>query len=496
MHYIHINKYDDCLIEFYYDDNGKKGIRKYYDNLPLSLGIESKEPTGFKDLYDKHIKPIYFKTLKSYYEYIEENENFTDIYGNIQPEYQFINHYYGGDDFKFNLKNIKTLIVDIEVSSDKGFPDPHDTPEPIISIAVKDKQSNMFYASSLKPYDKTKVDLNGIVPEQIKFHYAKSERDLLEWFIALIETLEPDILIGWYSENFDFPYIINRSYKVFGGKDAIKHISPVRQVYIKKALDRFKRDKYYNWVGGIYMLDYLRLYEKFTFKPREMYSLDYIAQVEVEEEKVNFEGYDNLNELWCKNPQKFIDYNIYDTELVSRIDDKLKLINLLAETAFEARCNLHDAMGTTRIWDVIYYNTLKKKNIMIPPLKEATCDLRYPGAYVKDCRKDMYKWLMSLDLNSLYPHLQMQFNISPECLTDIREDLNLDEIDDRLLHKQIDVNPEFILAGNGCYFRKDVKGFMAEVLKEKYDKRKAIKLQMLEKKKELEKIKKALRRSK
>ena len=72
------------------------------------------------------------------------------------------------------------------------------------------------------------------------------------------------------------------------------------------------------------------------------------------------------------------------------------------------------------MWDNIIYNYLKKRNIVIPPKNKSTKSEKYARAYVKEPKPGRYDWVVSFDLNSLYPHLIMQYNISPETLREAR----------------------------------------------------------------------------
>ena len=103
-------------------------------------------------------------------------------------------------------------------------------------------------------------------------------------------------------------------------------------------------------------------------------------------------------------------------ELVDRLEDKLKLIDLCCTRAYDVKVNFSDIIYQVRTWDHIIYNYLKKQNIVIPQKERNQKDEKYLGAYVKEPKPGVYDWVVSFDLNSLYPHLIMQYNISPETL--------------------------------------------------------------------------------
>ena len=454
------------VVDIYYDKTGVKRIKKV-EYQPI-VGLLSKDTnTKWKDYYGNSISEVKFDNIRKFRDFCQENEETLDIYGNISPAYQYISETYKEIDVHLNI--IKSCFIDIEVHSEDGFPHPHFAAWPITSISIKDNKTNKFYVASTKPYDKFKTEL-GLNPKNINFKNCRSEEEILHWLIKLLKMLKPDIMCGWNSDGFDFPYIINRFDYLFD-EDEKKELSPIGDV----STSTVDGKDFYNKIGGIILLDYLKLYKKYVLKPRPSYSLDYISEVEINEKKIDYSEYDNLTNLWNKNPQKYIDYNIYDVELIDLLDKKLGLINLAATIAYKSKCNIHDVTGTIRQWDTIVYNYLKNKNIMIPPLKVKDFT-PFAGAYVKEPVTKMYKWIVSYDLNSLYPHIQQQWNISPECLVPgIHEEVSLTEISDDILNQKIKPKEGYILAGNGQYFRKDITGFFPKLLREFYDMRDDIK---------------------
>ena len=115
--------------------------------------------------------------------------------------------------------------------------------------------------------------------------------------------------------------------------------------------------------------DYLDLYRRFTYTNQESYRLDYIAQVELGEQKLDHSEFENFKDFYTKNWQKFVDYNIHDVELVDKFEDKMKLIELAITMAYDSKVNYNDIHYQVRMWDNIIFNHLKKDNIVIPPKK-------------------------------------------------------------------------------------------------------------------------------
>ena len=239
-------------------------------------------------------------------------------------------------------------------------------------------------------------------------------------------------------------------------------------------------------IGGVTQLDYLDLYKKFTYKAQESYRLDYIASVELGQKKLDHSEFDTFKDFYTKGWQKFVEYNIIDVELVDRMEDKMKLIELAIVMAYDAKANYADVFSQVRMWDTIIYNYLKKRNIVIPPKERSDKDAKYAGAYVKEPIPGKYDWVVSFDLNSLYPHLIMQYNISPET---IRETRHPSASVEGLLNQEIKIDGDYAVCANGAQYRKDVRGFLPELMEKIYKDRTIYKKKMLEAKQQYEKKK-------
>jgi DNA polymerase elongation subunit (family B) len=233
-------------------------------------------------------------------------------------------------------------------------------------------------------------------------------------------------------------------------------------------------------IKGLQILDYLSLYKKFIPSGRESYTLSFISQYELGDDKIGYlEEHDNITEFYIDDHQTFIEYNMYDVELIDLLDKKLGLLDLIFTIAYMAKINFEDVMSPIRTWDSIIYEHLKKKDILIPPAKHYKREA-YPGAYVHEPKADIYDWVVSYDLNSLYPSLIMQYNISNETMINKREDVNQKEIDERFITKEINVNPEYILSGSGQYFSKETGGMFPVLMNNLYNDRVKIKNEMKE----------------
>ncbi|MHA2404010.1 MAG: DNA polymerase domain-containing protein, partial [Candidatus Kariarchaeaceae archaeon] len=324
------------------------------------------------------------------------------------------------------------------------------------------------------------------IQDNVIYKGFRSEYELLDDFINwwMIEENTPEVVTGWNSELYDMPYLVRRIERILGEK-LMKRLSPWGLVTEREIFIAGRKNIAYD-VGGITQLDYLNLYKKFTYKAQESYRLDYIASVELGQKKLDHSEFDTFKDFYTNGWQKFVEYNIIDVELVDRMEDKMKLIELAVTMAYDAKANYADVSSQVRMWDTIIYNYLKKRNIVIPPKERSDKDSKYAGAYVKEPIPGVYDWVVSFDLNSLYPHLIMQYNISPETLCEERHPSATVE---RILNEDItfEMYKDNAVCANGAMYRKDVRGFLPELMEKIYKDRTVFKKKMLAAKQEYEK---------
>jgi DNA polymerase elongation subunit (family B) len=249
--------------------------------------------------------------------------------------------------------------------------------------------------------------------------------------------------------------------------------------------------------SGVCALDYIELYKWYApgGKSQESYRLDNIAQVELGEGKIAYDEYDSLHALYRQNYQKFIEYNIKDVDLILKLDDKLKLLELAITLAYDTKTNYDDVFAQTRMWDSLTYSYLLNKKIVVPPRVVKDKTSAFEGAYVKEPQVGLHNWVASFDLNSLYPHLMMQYNISPETLiepsnyTDEMRNIIMDGVSvDKMLSKQVDTSKlsDVTLTPNGQFFCTDKQGFLPKMMEEMYIDRSKFKKLMLKAKQDYE----------
>ena len=294
----------------------------------------------------------------------------------------------------------------------------------------------------------------------------------------------PDVITGWNVEFFDMPYIANRITRILGDK-YLRMLSPWRLVSTRK-IEINNKEQTACDILGMSILDYIQLYKKFTYTNQESYALNHICFVELGATKLDHSEYDTFKEFYTKDWQKFIEYNIHDVRLVDQLDDKMKLLDLAFTMAYDAKVNFEDVFSQVRMWDNYIYIELLKNKVAIPPKSESEKDKKYAGAYVKEPIPGIYDWVISFDLNSLYPHLIMQYNLSPETLLPQRHpSVNVD----KLLNQELNLSDleNKTLCANGTYYDTTKQGFLPKMMKKMYDERVIYKKKMLEAKKQYEK---------
>lgn len=358
-----------------------------------------------------------------------------------------------------------------------GFPDPALAQEVIQLITVKDRRHNKIITWGLYPFTH---DL-----PHLEYRHLSTEQSLLKDFIVWWQQNYPDAVTGWNSSLFDITYIYNRLCKVVGDTLANK-LSPWGQVR-QSEVDLGGRTAIKTHIAGIASLDYLDLYKKFTYSAQESYKLDYIAFVELGERKLENPG-STFKEFYTQHWQTFVSYNIKDVELVDKLDDKMKLMDLAFTIAYAAKVNYEDVFSPVKTWDVIIYNYLNERKTVIPRRRGEKKTGHFEGAFVKDPLIGKHHWCVSFDLNSLYPMLMIQYNMSPETLLDQRYNVSVDQ----LLNRDFDTSvlPDNVtMAASGQCFSKDKKGLMPTLAQHYYDQRVVSKKQMLGVKQRLEAIK-------
>ena len=454
--------------------------RQFSDRVKFNptLFLPTEKPSEWKTLDGKRVRPVKQGTIKDARQFVDTHKEMEDfpVYGQTRYNNQYILEEYPWDEMKFDMNQIRIFTLDIETGAENGFPDIETADQEILLISLKDSHTGRITVFGSRPYEATDPDV-----DYLEF---KTEVGLLKAFLHFWISNFPDVITGWNVQLFDIPYIIKRIERVIGEKES-KMISPWKSILYREIYIKGRKQIAYD-ISGISCLDYLELYKKFTYTNQESYRLDHICSVELGAKKLDHSEYDTFKEFYTKNWKKFVDYNIIDVRLVDQLDDKMKLIELAITMAYDAKVNFEDVYSQVRMWDNIIYVYLSKRNLVIPPKHESRKDNKYAGAYVKEPIPGIYDWVVSFDLNSLYPHLIMQYNLSPETLKEHRHPT---ATVDRLLNKEIEL---FDLCGqtlcaNGTFYDTNKRGFLPELMDKIYQERTIYKKRMLKAKQEYEK---------
>ena len=430
-------------------------------------------PKGkWKSLTGESMTPVKQDGAKRAREFLEKYkdvDNF-EVHGYERFVYQWISEKYPGQ-LKFNMDQMKIYTIDIEVACENGFPDVEASQEEMLCISIKDLATGKFITWGTR---EAKVES--------EYRLFWTEQEMLEDFVKWWVSNTPDIITGWNCNLYDIPYICRRLERVLGDKWQ-KSLSPWNKVNMREVYIQGRRNLAYD-ILGVSILDYLDLYRKFTYTNQESYRLEHIATVELGEGKLDHSEFENFKDFYTQHWQKFVEYNLKDVDLVHRLEKKMKLLELAVTMAYDAKVNFEDVYSQVRTWDTLIYNYLKERKICVPPRQESKKDDKYAGAYVKEPVPGLYDWVVSFDLNSLYPHLIMEYNISPETLVPTRyPSISVDKI----LNDEINIDSEYCVAANGAQYRKDIHGFLPQMMQKIYDERKIYKKKMLIAKSQYEK---------
>ena len=451
-----------------------------------TLFLPSKKETAYKSLEEDFLEPMKFESVREARDFIKRYDEVTNfkIFGNSSYQYAFIaDEQKGMVDWK--MEDLSIAILDIEVGSENGFPDPYLANEPITAIAIKyiNGAMTVFACGDYK------------VQGDEVYIKCDDEYNLCKKFLRFWEENCPDAISGWNIKFFDIPYIVNRFNKILG-EDETKKLSPWGYINSRKTVMNNRELTAYDFVG-VSTLDYIELYRWYApgGKSQESYSLNNICNVELGESKISYEEFDNLHQLYKLNHQKFIEYNIKDVELVLKLEQKLKLIELGLTLAYDTKTNYEDIFAQTRMWDSLIYNYLFERKIIVPPKSNNSKTAAFEGAYVKEVQVGKHDWVASFDLNSLYPHLMMQYNISPETLIEVsdydkemRDVISKGVSVDKMIEQNVDTSKltGVTITPNGQFFRTDKQGFLPKMLEEMYVDRSKFKKLMLKAKQEYE----------
>lgn len=464
--------------------NGKRFQEKIYYEPYMFVG----DPDGEYRSLLKNIplKKKMFKSIGAARGYIKDRKDVPgfELHGNDNFLYQFLNDEFPGE-VEFDADLINVVSIDIETESKGGWPNIETADREITAISLSKKGKRLVLGcKAYTPKDPS-----------VTYILCNDEHELLSNFVAVWTSEEwlPDVVTGWNIELFDIPYLVRRIRRVLSESDA-KDLSPWRRI-AENDIEFARGNKQTFELVGIVMIDYLPLYKKFALKKAESYALDFIAKIELKQKKLDYRehGYTSLDDLYERNFEMYIDYNIHDAVLVDMLEEKLGFINQVLTLAYDAKTNYLDVFGTVRPWDVMITNFLLNERKVAVPLLNISHELseQIIGGYVKDPDPKKYKWVVSFDLTSLYPHLIMMFNISPETLVG-RVEENWQIIPNQIRGLADDifqriVNDNVCITGNGCLYTREFQGFLPHLMEKMFNDRKRYKDIMLQAKRDKEK---------
>ena len=463
---------DDILIRGY--EHGSPVQYREKSRPTLFLVPQAQQKTSkYRTLDGRYAFPKQFDGAREAREFIKQYEGASglEVHGYERFVYQHIAQKWKGE-IDYDMSQMKIWTIDIEVACENGFPDVQASAEEMLCITMKNFNTKETITWGTREF---------VPPQGIEYRVFWTEQEMLQDFHSWWGQNTPDIITGWNNNLYDIPYICRRIERVLGEKWK-KSLSPWNRVKDREIRIQGRTNIAYD-ITGVAILDYLDLYKKFTYTNQESYRLDHIAMVELGDKKLDHSEFENFKDFYTSDWQRFVEYNIHDVNLVDSLEDKMKLIELAVTMAYDAKVNLADVYSQVRMWDTMIFSDLKGRNIVVPPRITTKKDDKYAGAYVKEPIPGSYDWVVSFDLNSLYPHLIMQYNISPETLLDERHPT---VTVDRILDEEVTFEGDGCVCANGAQYRKDIHGFLPQMMQRIYDERTIYKKRMLAAKQNLE----------
>lgn len=408
--------------------DGKLKIRQF--PAPYYFYVEDVDGTHTSMFGDK-VSELNARSYRDFQNLIDtcKDSELKTFESDVKIEYKLLEREYTDD--KIEQTHIAVFDIETETDYTKGFADFTNPYGRITAITVTQKWLERSNTYALIPPTLTMAEAEELCEGIPNLWLFEDEAELLGHFIEDIH--DADIITGWNSNTYDLPYIIQRIRIVFGGEDLsqvgdLEFFDPsTESLEILTKLCRFdfqvpalrriehwgKEVATFNLCGRVH-LDYLDLYRKFSMGERHSYKLDYILKYEIDERKVAYDG--TLEDLYRNDFRKFVEYNIQDTVGLSKMDDKLKFINLAYSMAHQSGVAIKEALGSVAIIEQAILVELHKQGKVAPDKKDTKQGAPVAGAYVYEPQGGMYNWIASFDINSLYPSVIRMLNISPECL--------------------------------------------------------------------------------
>ena len=488
--YTSVTRYGNSMLYRGYDNNGKRITRKEVFSPQYFIPSQGKD-TGWYGLDGTSIGSVEFPDMREAKSWIEKYKDVAgfNVYGSTNYIHQYITSKFPRD-IEFVREHIDVASVDIETDYADGFPTPDKAEHEVLAITVKSSKDNVYRVWGCGDFDRDKALI-----KPVQYIKCEDEYELLLKFLDYWSSASPDVITGWNVRFFDIPYLVNRVAKQLG-LDQVKKFSPWGLVDYRRVPRRGKEEDTYD-LKGIQTLDYLELFQKFgyTYGAQESYKLNHIAYVVLGEKKLSYEEFGSLKNLHIEDYQKYIDYNIKDVQLIERLEEKMGLITLAMTVAYKGGVNYQDTFGVTAIWESIIYRKLNSQRIVPSVRGSSSTKTAFAGGYVKEPQVGMHDWVVSFDLNSLYPNLIVQYNMSPETLLNSPSQHLPSGVDYYLSHDKTDplhpVNREANMAvtANGSCYSKEKDGVIPTIIEDYYEERASIKKMQIAAEKQYQKTK-------
>lgn len=496
IQYTYFGQHFDHVLVSGYEDGIKFNRKVKYEPFLFKPGAGK-----WNTVEGKSLEKVDFNSISHARRWIRDREESGEktfgfpIFPYVYAWQEFSNDQFHSDSTEFNILNL-----DIETDSEDGFGDNQKADREITSITLKLFGQPETYIYGYKDYETKDPELLQLIADgKIKVKYIRcgSEAELLRGIIAAFKLLKPDVITGWNVKLFDIPYIIKRIIQVLG-EEYTRKLSPFGLIDYSEVTIYNNVNSVYE-IKGICIVDYMDAFKKFSFKNHESYKLDYICSETIGARKLDYSEYKTLARLYRENPDKFYDYNVIDVYRVEQLDDHMQFMSQIIMLSHMAKVNLADVFGTVRIWDVLIHNYLMERGIAVPYVNFNKKMGSISGGYVKVPQVGRHKMLMSFDLTSLYPHLVMMYNISPETFMGYSSELSalINEREKRTgrhfedmpaaimagclsTHLSEEIKrDEYTITGKGTKFSRKKLGFLPAIMKWLFNQRKEYKQQML-----------------
>lgn len=479
-------------------DSDKNKVQFVTNEFPITYFLESQESFDKYSVYRNKLKQFNFSNIqdaRDWHKRIKDAK--LKIYGDEDLSSQYIANL--AKKSVVNSSDLNILYYDIETTvSSQKFALPEKAEESCTLISAYDNRSkkvHLFYYQDFKLDEKIKISYD------VVYHKSNNEKELLLQFVNYWKMLNPDVVSGWNTNGFDNVYIYFRLMKLFNNK-IVSNLSPFGVVSVRQGKSPITGNDQYNIKFlGVATLDYLDVYKKFVLKARPNYQLDTIAEIELGENKISHAG--SFKEFYTNEWDTFVSYNIRDTELVVKLNEKLKLLDIAIKMSYICNVNYDDVLGTVKKVESLIADYLKKDDI-VTPYRKSSIGGTYGGGFVQDPVVGMHTSLVSYDVTSLYPSVTRQHNISPETIVENAPE-EIEKVADAIRKNpedyelcKIDTSPlkgtPYTISPTGTIFRNDFEGIIPKIMSNLFVGRKTTRKQGQVHQQNAERIKEELKR--